>query len=444
MITSLQLPSFIPKREEKLVLNSYSIVKHPHPDDFSIVIYYINDNQGKLIIRRLDSDDPWGQDLKIKIIDANDSSMFEIINVGSSSKNDKQMTFTTYTICLKPIQEKEIQIPKIIMQSNDKDHYENLQHYNAIHSLIELNPSYEYIYFNGIQRRKYIKQYMDIKTLETYDKIVSKTFKSDFFRYIFLYVQGGCYFDHKFVLKKSLHFIISSNVSNILCWDIGIEKLQNGIMMACPKEPFLYNIIQKIISNVDRMEYGRDVLEPTGPVLLYQIAKNQNIALRFEKESPSKYYREETIVVDSTKELIGYRYYNQYYQKRKYESYGHLWGQRLIYSPSLQHFQDYTIVVYPNTWEHTEKIESLKTKKHRTKKVRQYYESLIRHLGWIMHKDRFHFEIEGQNLMITRVDEPYGWDLELKIQLINKNTHQTQDIYIGSSKHFTKIQKIPI
>jgi len=456
-MSKTRLPTYRASNHElRLVSNHYSIHTHTSHEDYWIVIYYINDNQGQLLRRRLDSDDPC--QASTLMIESSSSStdapsdQKETILLPSSHENEQSIVITLSSFPFKPVEiiETSSSIPRIMMQTNDKDYYENRQHYNAIHSLLDLNPHYEYHYFNGADRRAFIKQHFQSEPtiLEAYDKIISKTFKSDFFRYLFLFEKGGCYFDHKFVLLRPLDTFLSSSMKNALCWDIGHCKLQNGIMMSQPREPFLWNLIQKIISNVHHQFYGSDVLEPTGPILLYQIAHQENILLRFERESASKNYKEETIVVDSNKQLIGYRYYYQYYQTRHYESYGHLWGCRLIYSSYRKVLSSlFTIVIYPYTYEHRENVPV--TRQYRTKKARQFHENLTRHIGWFSYPEQFDFELQSDppQLVITRIhnhSSRRGWEQPLRIQWIREEDNHSVDLSIGSSDSDIKKINIPI
>jgi len=416
-----QLPTIIPPRNFKLVANSFEILSNYHIDDFVIIFYYINIFNAKIKIYRVDSDHGWGQSLTIRLFSLLKKSnlskepYYEDIILGSSEQNNKEIDITT-TISLQPIPSIQTFIPQIIMQTNDKNVYDNLQHYNAVQSLINLNPSYTYMYFNGKDRRKYIKENMSIDVLKAYDTITSNTFKSDFFRYIFLYKTGGCYFDHKFLLKKSLLRFISPTDSYMLCTDLQSDALQNGSFFSKPKESFLYDCIQKIVSYTQSHYYGPSSHSPTGPKLLYECASHLRVDLHFPRDSPSKNYKDELIIHRPTNQIIGHRYYNQYYQKRNhtnYTNYGHLYDNRLIYSHQRLKLPNYyTIIVYPTG-------------------------------NKINHSDRFHFKIQNDHLLCQRIDKSYGWELELKIQIINEITNQMTNLWIGSSHSFKKIVQFP-
>jgi mannosyltransferase OCH1-like enzyme len=395
---TLYLPTYVTPRTDYLIQNKFEIINNIHNDHFIIVFYYIEDYKAHIKIRRVDSDFGWKQNLTLRLYS---NGLKEIIQLGSSDTFYKEMDIYTNIILYKFIDSPTL-IPKIIMQTNDKDTYDNIQHYNSIQLLLDLNPSYTYYYFNGSSRRQFIQTHMDESILEAYDKIVSKTYKSDFFRYIFLYVIGGCYFDHKFLLKESISKFLPSTNSYMLCQDLKYDALQNGILFSEPNQPFLYHCIQKIVRNVHTRYYGSNALCPTGPKLLFQCAKSHSVHLEFTKGSSVKNYKEETIVYRPSKKIIGYRYYNQYYQKRKCESYSELYDKKLIYSQQRTQMDIYSIIILPS---------------HKFKNI----------------SDSFQFSYQDSTLTIQRIDCQKGWNLDLKIQMINNTTHQDKIVFIGSS-----------
>ena len=67
----------IAPRNDILVTNNYSIFNDKMKDEFHLVIYYINPKKAQIIVRRMDSENGWGIDLKIKIYDEkNNSQLF--------------------------------------------------------------------------------------------------------------------------------------------------------------------------------------------------------------------------------------------------------------------------------------------------------------------------------------------------------------------------------
>lgn len=255
-------------------------------DDFHIAIYYIENNKCKIIIRRLDSDSGWGLNLKLKIFSVKDFNS-EIISLGSSDANCKILHFYT-DIFIEPYNENSIKqcIPKIIFQTTHSKNIENIAHYNSIMTFIELNPEYQYRIFDDNDSRLFVKDHFkeDPNIIKAYDMLISGAFKADLFRYCYLYINGGCYFDCKSILRKPLREIINPSDDFILCKDIG-KGYYNAIMMSVPQNNFIMDLIKEstdnIINfnkkfNINHHDFNNvdNILSLTGPVLLYNVLSN--------------------------------------------------------------------------------------------------------------------------------------------------------------------------
>ena len=75
--------------------NFHYINDNIYNDEFNIKIYYIDKNKCNILINRLDSQDGWGLELKIKLFDIYNDYEFEIINFGNSEKNAKELIYET-------------------------------------------------------------------------------------------------------------------------------------------------------------------------------------------------------------------------------------------------------------------------------------------------------------------------------------------------------------
>ena len=192
-----------------LIKNNYFIIDNKYNDQFHIAIYYLFNNKCKIIIRRLDHHD-WGQDLKIQIMDIYNNG-FEKFSLGSCENNMKVIEIYTNITLYKTVHEENILIPKNIIQISDvnidididkdinkdinkninKDINKNKNIYNnALLSLIELNPEYEYKLYNDTECRLFIKNnYNDNNILFAFDMIVDTNLKSELFKYCYLYIR---------------------------------------------------------------------------------------------------------------------------------------------------------------------------------------------------------------------------------------------------------------
>ena len=74
----------------------------------------------------------------------------------------------------------------------------------AIESMVEQNPEYAYQYYNGTERREFLKENMSPSILACYDKLIPNAYKADLFRYSIVYTHGGCYADIGFVFVRPL------------------------------------------------------------------------------------------------------------------------------------------------------------------------------------------------------------------------------------------------
>lgn len=118
------------------IKNKYDIVKYNYNDLFDIKLYYLNENYLQINVKRTDSNDGWGLLLQIKIIDLYDDNHFEIIDIGSSTKNIKN-NFYFSKIKLYHDEERKLEIPEIIFPreeyliSNkyDIENMENMDYY---------------------------------------------------------------------------------------------------------------------------------------------------------------------------------------------------------------------------------------------------------------------------------------------------------------------------
>jgi hypothetical protein len=263
-------------RNDIPISNNYSVLCSI-PSDFHIVIYYIDVNKCKIILRRLDEIYGWNFDVKIKIED-------EIINIGISDKNYLIIEIDTETKLIKENINNNQLIPKVIIQTSKDNKCRNLLHYNSIMTFLELNPEYEYRFFDNTSCREFIKNNFDNSVLIAYDSLIPGAYKADLFRYCYLQINGGCYFDCKMILRIPLRKIINYNDTFIICEDYkgysGTNKqLYNAVILTINNK--LGNVIIGCVDNINKKLYN-GTLNITGPGLLYKYFFNltDNIKLK--------------------------------------------------------------------------------------------------------------------------------------------------------------------
>jgi hypothetical protein len=265
---------YVNKRDDILIKNNFRIIKNNNfSDTFHIVCYYISNNICKIIIRRTDSDEGWGQNIIISIEDIENNN-YEEYSIGSSNSNIKILELYLKIRLFKTIYE-EYKIPKIIIQTYDEAIYKNNIHYNIIISLIELNPEYEYKFFDNNDCLKFINENYDKEIFYKYNSIKTYKKKSELFRYCYLYLNGGCYINSNINLLQPIHKIINNNDNFVVS-----EGNNNRIIMTYPKNELLY----KLINNFN-IEIFHNFHQPTASQpdlnLVYSISEDH---VRYRKD----------------------------------------------------------------------------------------------------------------------------------------------------------------
>lgn len=255
--------------------------KLSHHTQYDVLLfgYFLTPFSFLLHVKRFDSLNGWNSfdvfiDEKEKIIvDENNSSSFiKIINT------------TTFLL---PLNNKyEQAIPKIIVQTSEASAPSELNK-NCIESFAELNTEYSYQHFNSTQRRNFILTNFDEKVINAYDLLVSGAFQADLFRYCFLYINGGCYFDDKIIPKKPLRDIITPTDTLLLCKDYESDSMLNAIIMTTPRNELFLHLINECVKNISfNVPHNFDILSYTGPKLMYKFFRD-------------KEYKFEHIIVDN-------------------------------------------------------------------------------------------------------------------------------------------------
>lgn len=183
-------------------------------------------------------------------------------------------------------------IPKIIHQT----HYVGPDDPNCpkelkdnIAKLRELNPDWEYRFYDDAEIKRYIEQYFP-DLLWLYLKIDDRygAARADFFRYLLMYREGGVYLDIKSNVTKPLNELLHKDDRIVLChwpraWPDFIKgqsygvsnpigELQQWHIVTVPGHPFLKQVINNVCNNIVHYNPifhdagGWAVLNLTGPI----------------------------------------------------------------------------------------------------------------------------------------------------------------------------------
>ena len=327
------------------ISNKYEL-SQKYKDDFILNIYFIDTNKICILLRKINEISGWNYNINIKIYSLKEE-IYENISIGSSNKNYKKINIYINKIIFEKRKFNNLKIPKIIFQTNKSHYFENNLAYNSIQSFIEFNPDYSYKFFDDIESREFIKEHFSEKYLKYYDILYPGAFKADFFRYCYLYINGGFYFDNKSILLVSLNNIIEENDELILCQDNHKLGYYNAVMMSIPKHDIFIKLLDFIIYKIDNFQkiynpyinkqYSKldNILSLTGPNLLCEIFNA--IKLDYKKHILMKhdilgnYQNYKNLVVTFKKKLILYKNYS-HFNIHNPNHYSKLWVKHLLFN----------------------------------------------------------------------------------------------------------------
>jgi len=272
----------------KYISNKY--ISSLYNEYIKTIIFYINDN--KIYVKTYILDENLINNkisYNISIYENLNNEKYESFYIDEDYK-----IFDTSIQIIPQIYTNDIQeIPKTIIQTDENNKYTNLSHYYVKQYLLNNNIDYEYKFFDNIARRNFIIENLKElpnNILKAYDNLIPGAFQSDIFRYIYLYIKGGCYLDNKIILLEKLNNILKNNEihicmdyekTNTLNKNYKCESYLNSIIFTKNKHPGFYELLENIKNNIlnknnyflESINYLGDkyILELTGPTLFYKI-----------------------------------------------------------------------------------------------------------------------------------------------------------------------------
>ena len=199
--------------------------------------------------------------------------------------------------------------------------------------LINMHPMFEHNIFDENDCREFIKTHFDNFVLEAYDRLIPSSYKSDLWRFCVLYINGGIYFDIKFMCVNNFNLIALTDkeyfVKDRAGWGNGTLT---GLISVKPGNEIMLKCIRQIVVNVRNKYYGNNALEPTGPNLLGKYFTNeekQKMEMRFANINIQNLIDEWVIIFNNT---IILRQYNNYRKEQTKKHYSELWNERKIYT----------------------------------------------------------------------------------------------------------------
>jgi mannosyltransferase OCH1-like enzyme len=150
--------------------------------------------------------------------------------------------------------------------------------YNTVLKNISNNPEIDFYIYDNNESIDFINTHFNDDVLSAYNRLIPESYKSDLLRYCLLYINGGIYFDIKFLFNVPIIKLIAKYQS-IFVKDFNhcYNATANGFIITDAKNPIFLDCINQIIYNINNNIYGDNSLFPTGPCLLGDITSKYNI-----------------------------------------------------------------------------------------------------------------------------------------------------------------------
>lgn len=223
--------------------NYYEEIKDQYKDLFSIIIYYLEENLCKIIVRRLDENSGWGKDLKITLF-STDKSKEQIISIGSNIKNTKIIEVNS-DFELKKLEEYNINQIKVI-QAKENNNIDNHREYLNLTDLIYENTNLNYEFFNIVKQREFIKNNFD-KYIDKFDLLNNCYYKYLVFICCYIYLNGGIY------ISNNAQLLTNINDLNIKYNSYFIDKDDNELLFLYSEKNNneIINYLNNILENIN-------------------------------------------------------------------------------------------------------------------------------------------------------------------------------------------------
>jgi mannosyltransferase OCH1-like enzyme len=130
--------------------------------------------------------------------------------------------------------------------------------------MVRENPEFNCKLYDVKSGREFISQNFGPYVLIAYDKLKPYAYKSDLFRYCYIYIKGGIYVDIKYISMNNFKFIDLLDKEYLVSEPIGV---QNCLLVLNPKNKMIFRCIHNVKNLVLNNFYGNTPLF-TGPSLL--------------------------------------------------------------------------------------------------------------------------------------------------------------------------------
>ena len=261
---------------------------------------------------------------------------------------NREMTLQSFYPKRKGLISYRQQIPFVIHQTYFTKQM-NADIYETCMIIKNMNPEYDYTFYDDKQCRAYVQDHYPADYLKAYDMLIPGAYKADVFRYLVLYREGGVYMDCKSSTIVPLRDFIPETATFAVFRDRPVGSLLNSFMAVTPHHPILKMVIDMTIDNVLHKRYNINSLDITGPQTLGRAFNKLAGRPELEDIEPGVYgphkdwvilgsffvigegEQEFDALVDASHRPLVSKTVKNYYNNPKRINYQHLWNIQAVY-----------------------------------------------------------------------------------------------------------------
>jgi len=206
---------------------------------------------------------------------------------------------------------------------------------NTNEILIKENSEFNHYLYDEDECRFFIKNNFSHEVVDAYNSLIPCSYKSDLWRYCILYINGGIYYDIKFICFNGFKFIALTE-NEMFVRDRPDNCVLTGLIVSKPGNEILKKCIDQIVVNVQTRFYGKNPLYPTGPGLLglfISEEERKNLIAYFDNSKFNDNF-EVFYIVYNNQIILQYNH-NNYRSEQKHHQknlhYSILWNNNNIY-----------------------------------------------------------------------------------------------------------------
>jgi mannosyltransferase OCH1-like enzyme len=141
-----------------------------------------------------------------------------------------------------------------------------------------LNPEFTFHIYTDSGCLHFIRKHFTSDVADAFQNLIPGAYKADLWRLCVLYIHGGYYMDIKLSPMKNFRLIeLSEDEHYVLDRPRKSLHIYNALMVCKANNPFLFQCIRQIVTNVQTKYYGESDLSPTGPELLGRISSSYKL-----------------------------------------------------------------------------------------------------------------------------------------------------------------------